>query len=175
MMKKALMLFTAGIGFLFADNFINLQITNDTIMTEGQYNINSTQPIYVRGGYLINNNKSNLFYAGIKSEGQIIGIDAPVKFSLFADYINTKNNSAIPVGIGASMFLKYFTLPVFARGEFEYAPEVLSFDDAKKCIKYKAEIGAQFIENGEVFAGYRHITFNTNYNSSVYVGVGFLF
>jgi hypothetical protein len=162
-------------GSLFAGNFINLQITNDTLMTEGQFNIAYEQPFYARGGFLLNSDKSNFYYVGIKSEGQAVGVDLPLKFSLILDFAHTKNNSAIPIGIGASGYLQQVSIPVFVRGEFEYAPKVLSFDDANKFVKFKIEMGTQFIENGEVFVGYRNISFENNYNSNVYGGIGFSF
>jgi hypothetical protein len=173
-MKKFLFSVLTGAS-LFADNYINLQITDNTIMIEGEAKISYNQPFYVRGGYMINTDEPNFIYGGIKSEGQIIGVDLPVKFSLFLDYVYKKNNSALPIGIGASGYLQQFAIPVFIRGEFEYAPKVLSFNEADKFVKYKIETGVQFIENGEVFAGYRNIRFNENYDSNLYVGVGFSF
>ena len=173
-MKKFLLSVLTGAS-LFAGNFINLQITNDTIMIEGEAKISYNQPFYVRGGYMINSDNPNFVYGGIKSEGQIVGVDLPVKFSLFVDYVYKKHNSALPIGIGASGYLQQFAIPVFIRGEFEYAPKVLSFDEAEKFVKYKMETGVQFIENGEVFVGYRNIRFNKNYDNSAYVGVGFSF
>ncbi|ACM93160.1 hypothetical protein NAMH_0105 [Nautilia profundicola AmH] len=172
---KKLLLSVFAAGSLFAGNFANLQITNDTIMVEGQAKVSYEQPFYVRGGYLINSDKSNFFYAGVKSEGQAIGIDLPIKFSLFVDFVHTTKNSALPVGIGASSYIGQFSIPVFVRGEFEYAPKILSFDEADKFMKFKVEAGTQFIENGEVFVGYRDISFDNNYDSSLYVGVGFTF
>ncbi|GAB6074971.1 hypothetical protein [Nautilia lithotrophica] len=173
-MKKLILSLFAACG-LFAGNFANLQITNDTIMIEGQAKVTYEQPFYVRGGYLIHSDKSNFFYAGVKSEGQAIGIDIPVKFSLFVDFVHTSKNSALPVGLGASGYIQQFSIPVFVRGEFEYAPKILSFDEADKYMKFKVETGTQFIENGEVFIGYRDIRFDHNYDSSLYVGVGFTF
>jgi hypothetical protein len=163
-------------GSLFADNFANIQITDKTVMVEGQGQVSYSQPVYVRGGYLINSGKEDFFYGGIKSEGQVIGVDMPVKFSLMLDFVHTTDNSALPIGIGASSYIGDISLPVFIRGEFEYAPAVLSFEDADKFMKYKIETGVRFIENGEVFVGYRNISFDDyTYNSNVYAGVGFIF
>jgi len=173
-MKKLLLSFLI-VGSLFAENFVNLQISNETLMLEGQYKVSFQEPFYVRGGYLINSEKSNFAYVGIKSEGQMIGADLPAKFSLFLDYVKTKNNSAIPVGIGINSYLNEFSIPLFIRGEMAYAPKILSFEEANKFVKLKIETGARFIENGEVFIGYRNISFDKNYNSTFYAGVGFSF
>ena len=171
-MKKFLLNVLASAS-LFANNFISLQITNDNIMIEGETKYSYNEPFYIRGGYMINNNYPNFMYGGIKSEGHIIGINIPIKFAILLDYVLIKYNSALPVGIGASGYLQQFAIPVFIRGEFEYAPAILSFSDADKFIKYKIETGIQFIENGEIFAGYRNIRFDEKYDSSVYIGVGF--
>jgi hypothetical protein len=172
---KKLVLSALAAASLFAGNFINLQVSSDNIMAEGQAQVTYQQPFYVRGGYLIHSDKPNFFYAGIKSEGQAVGVNLPVKFSLFTDFVHTDHNSALPIGLGASGYIQQFSVPVFVRGEFEYAPNILSFDEADKFMKFKVETGIQFIENGEVFAGYRDIRFNHNYDSSLYVGVGFTF
>jgi len=162
-------------GSLFADNFINVQITNSTIMVEGQTLASHNKPFYIKAGFLVHSDKNNFYYAGIKSEGQIIGVDIPATFSLFIDAVHTKNNTAIPMGVGFSSYLEQFKMPVFIRGEFEYAPKVLSFDDAERFSRYKGELGIRFIENGEVFAGYRHISFDKVYNSAIYGGIGLSF
>jgi len=173
-MKKLILLVIAS-SFIFAENFLNLKITNETLMTEAQYQVVDAEPVYVRGGYLMNKDKDNFFYVGLKTEGQIIGSDNPVSFSLFVDGVHTKDNSALPIGIAASGYFQQFALPVFARAEFAYAPEILSFDDAKKFSEFKIESGVRFIVNGEVFVGYRHISFDKNYDSHVYGGIGFVF
>jgi hypothetical protein len=64
---------------------------------------------------------------------------------------------------------------VFVRGEYEFAPKVLSFDDANRFSKIDAQIGIQPIENGELFVGYRNISFNHNYDSGIYGGIGYHF
>jgi len=173
-MKKLLLVLIAG-TFLFAENFINLKITNKTLMTEFQYQIMDTQPFYARGGFLYNDEKDNFFYAGLKTEGQIIGADIPVNFALFVDVVHTKDNTALPIGIAASGFFQQFQLPVFVRAEAAYAPEVLSFDEAERFTEFKIETGVRFIVNGELFVGYRNIRFDETYDSHLYAGVGFVF
>jgi len=162
-------------SLLLAGNFTNLQITNSTLFVNAQAQILPSQPIYVRGGYLINQNKHNFAYIGIKSEGNLLGENSPITASLFIDSVYTKNNNAIPIGIGASSYLPFFQVPTFIRGEIEYAPSILSFNKANRFLKGNAEIGVQFIENAEAFVGYRNISFNHLYNNAVYAGVGFDF
>jgi len=173
-MKKVLLSFLIA-GGLFAEDFINLQISNKTLMLEGQYKIISQEPFYLRGGYLVNYKNANFAYAGIKAESQIIGTILPTKFSLFLDYVGTKNNSAIPIGIGMDSYIGGISIPFFVRGEVEYAPKFLSFKEANKFIKCKIETVSRFIIDGETFLGYRIISFDKHYNSAFYVGVGFYF
>jgi len=174
-MKKILLSFLMA-GSLFAENFINLQIANETLMIEGQYKLTFQNPIYVRGGYLFYSDKPDFYYIGIKSEGQVVGATVPTKFSMFLDYVNTKDNkSAIPIGIGVNSYLSLTSIPFFIRGEAEYAPKILSFKEANKFIKLKIEGGFRFTENGEIFTGYRSISFNKSYNNTLYVGIGFSF
>jgi hypothetical protein len=174
-MKRLLLITTLTISSLFAGNFANLQITNSTLFINAQAKISQSQPIYVRGGYLINEDKSNFGYLGIKSEGNLLGEDSSIIASLFTDGVYTKHYSALPVGIGASVHLPFSQLPTFLRGEVEYAPKILSFDEANRFFKGNAEICVQFIENAEAFVGYRSISFNHLYHNSVYAGVGFVF
>ena len=175
-MKKTLLIALMG-GFLFAQNNVNLQISNDTlgIYAQGQITQNN---IYARGFFLYNDesHKNNFFSLGVKAEGNLIGTDIEnVKFSLLADFVHTKDNSALPLGVGVFSYIPNVRYPVFVRGEYEYAPKILSFDDADRFSRADIQIGIQPIENGEIFIGYRHISFNKNYKSGMYVGLGYEF
>jgi len=172
---KKILLATLTAGILSASNFVNLEMTNSTIFINAQFQALPSQPIYVRGGYLINTNKNNFVYAGIKSEGNLFGNNANILASLFVDGVYTKNNSAIPLGIGVSSYLPFYKVPTLIKGEIEYAPKILSFKDADRFLKAKIELGIQFIKNAEAFVGYRTISFNHLYNNAVYVGAGFNF
>jgi hypothetical protein len=175
-MKKLLSIVALGASLFASNNFINLKLTNNTLGIDAQVNVVQNQPIYARAGFLYYDGKSNFAYGGVKSEGPLVGVDLPFNFSLIVDFVHTSGNSAIPIGIGISSYLAAgFKMPVFFRAEAEYAPKVLSFDNADRFSKVKVETGVQFIENGEVFVGYRHLSFNKAYNSNFYGGVGFNF
>jgi hypothetical protein len=174
---KKIIIFIATIVFLFAQNYANLKITNETIAIYGQVKLTENN-IYARGEYLYNDddNKENFLYIGLKGEGNLIGADIQnIKLSLLLDLVHTKNNSAIPIGISVFSYLPNFELPIFIRAEAEYAPKVLSFDNADKFSKVDAVIGIQPIENAEIFMGYRNISFNNNYDNSFYGGIGYYF
>ena len=165
-------------SLVFAQNTnINLQITNSTIGVYAESGITQNN-IKARGFFLYNDNsnKHNFYLAGIKAEGNLIGVDIQnLKFSLIADFVHTKDNSALPLGFGVFSYIPNINVPVFIRAEAEYAPKVLSFDDADRFSRVDAQIGYAPITNGEIFLGYRTLSFNHNYNSAVYVGLGYSF
>ena len=174
---KKLLLAAAAAGMLFAQNNVNIQISNDTLGVYAQGQITQNN-IYARGFFLYNDqdHRHNFYSAGVKAEGNLIGVKMQnVKFSLIADFVHTKDNSAVPLGIGVFGYIPNVQYPVFVRGEYEFAPKILSFDDADRFSRFDAQIGLQPIENGELFVGYRNISFNHNYKSGLYVGIGYNF
>jgi len=176
-MKKLLSVFVFGSVMFASPTTINIQVTNSTI--GGYLETGLTQEkLKVRGMFIYNDNsnKHNFYSAGIKAEGNLIGSNnTSTKFSIITDFVHTKNNSAIALGCGIFSFMPQINLPVFIRAEGEYAPKVLSFDDAERFSKVSMDVGYMPIENGEVFVGYRNISFNNNYNSSLYFGLGYSF
>jgi len=177
-MKKILSTLSIITSVVFANpTTFNIQLTNSTI--GGYFETGVTQEnIKVRGMYLYNDHsdKKNFYSAGLKAEGNLIGFEnSNMRFSLITDFMHTNNNSAIAIGVGVFSFIPQINLPIFVRVEGEYAPKVLSFDDANRASKIDMNVGYFPIENGEVFIGYRNITFNHNYNSVSYVGIGYSF
>jgi len=176
-MKKTLISSLVLASTLFANNYAGLQLTNDTLSLYVQTKLTQNN-IYARAGYLYNDNKNknNFYFVGIKGEGNLIGIDVPnLKVSLLLDFVGTKNNSALPIGIGLFGYIPNFNLPVFVKTEAAYAPQVLSFKDANRFSRVDVSLGIQPIENSELFIGYRNISFNHNYDSSFYGGIGYHF
>ncbi len=177
-MKKILASFVFLGSLMFAQNAnINLQITNSTIGVYAEGGITQNN-IKARGFFLYNDNsnKHNFYLVGLKAEGNLIGVDLDnIKFSLIADFVHTKDNSAIPIGIGVFSYIPNISIPVFIRAEGEYAPKVLSFDDADRFSRFDFSVGYSPIVNGEIFVGYRNLSFNHNYNSAIYGGIGYNF
>ena len=174
---KKLLLALLVVGTLFAQNNVNIQISNDTLGIEAQGQITQNN-IFARGFFLYNDESGryNFYSLGVKAEGHLIGVDAQnIKFALIADFVHTKDNSAIPLGIGAFGYIPNIQYPVFVKGEYEFAPKILSFDDADRFSKVDIRVGIQPIENGELFLGYRNISFNHNYKSGLYLGLGYNF
>ena len=176
-MKKTTALLILGASLFAQNSNVNLQITNSTIGVYAESGITQNN-IKIRGFYLYNDNsnKNNFYLAGLKAEGKLIGVDIEnLKFSVIADFVHTKNNSAVPVGFGVFTYIPNVSLPVFIKMEAEYAPKVLSFDDADRFSRVDTQIGYVPIVNAEIFAGYRNLSFNHNYNSVFYGGLGYNF
>ena len=175
-MKKLIFSIVTGV-LLFAQNSVNVQITNSTIGLYGETPV-SQENIKLRGFFLYNDNsnKHNFYLGGVKAEGNLVGVNADnMKFSVISDFVHTKNNSAIALGVGFFSFLPDISLPLFVRAEGEYSPKVLSFDDADRFSRIDVQLGYSPIVNAEIFAGYRNISFNHNYNSVFYGGLGYNF
>ena len=176
---KKLALSTLMVGsFLFAQNTgFNIQISNSTLGVYAESGVTQNK-IKIRGFYLYNDNENinNFYSAGVKAEGHLIGANLDdVKFSILSDFVHTKDNSAIALGAGIFTYIPNISLPVFIRIEGEYAPKILSFNDAERFSRVDTQIGYTPIVNAEIFAGYRNISFNHNYNSVFYGGLGYSF
>ena len=110
----------------------------------------------------------------IGNKGMSFGMGAKLNYTK----VETKNFSALPLGIEFAYKIPAPNLiPMALHGSLYYAPQVLSFADAKDYLEYRIHYDIEFIENAGVTVGYRSI--NTtfidtskllNYNSSWYFG-----
>ncbi|MDY0233045.1 MAG: YfaZ family outer membrane protein [Sulfurimonas sp.] len=95
----------------------------------------------------------------------------------------TKNFSSFPLGVEATYKILGGAIPLYIKGVVYYAPEILSLQDAKSFLEYRASLDVELITNGYVTVGYRSIDTNydgkkggdMNYNKSAYIGVKFAF
>ncbi|MEA3522607.1 MAG: YfaZ family outer membrane protein [Campylobacterota bacterium] len=107
----------------------------------------------------------------------IIGMGVKYEYSRIDD----ENFSALPLGIELRYLLPFeIAIPLYIGGEFYYSPEVLTFNDAKNYIEYRANIDVEIIDRGHIIVGYRNIELNfdkidMNYNRSWYFGFKFQF
>jgi len=170
-MKKILLILTSLI--LYAHN-LSIELTNSTFLVGGEFKI-PNQNVKLRGDFIYNDNKNkhNFFSVGIKAEGLLIGTDSQnIIFDMLIDVVHIKDNTAIPLGAGIFGYVPNISLPFYFKIEEEYAPKVLSFKDAYRFNRFDIQIGYYPIYNGKIFIGYRSISFNTNYNNSMYAGIG---
>lgn len=111
------------------------------------------------------------------SENLLIGMGIKYEYSR----IKESDFSALPIGLEARYLLPVSVgVPMYVGGIFYYSPEVLTFNDAKNYIEYRANFDMELIERGHVVIGYRNIDLNTNakdmnYNHSWYLGFKFQF
>ncbi len=111
------------------------------------------------------------------SENLLVGMGVKYEYSRVAD----KDFSALPLGIELRYLLPFnASIPMYIAGLFYYSPEVLTFNDAKNYIEYRANFDVEIIERGHLLVGYRNIDLNfdvsdMNYNHSWYLGFKFQF
>lgn len=106
------------------------------------------------------------------------GLSLGVGFKLNYTQVNNKSFMSLPIGLEAAYELPFPDLiPMFVEANVYYAPEVLSFLDAKDYVEYRINYNLEMIKNVRLEVGYRNMdtkyfTFGKlNYNRSVYVGV----
>jgi len=176
MLKKLVLPLMIGSALMASD--ISMEITNNTLAGNVNLNIPQNENFQIRGTYLYNDHtdRHNYYSVGFAAIGQTPIDNYNSQISIFVDFDHTKDNTAIPIGI--SLFnnnIGTFQYPLFAKAEVAYAPAILSFDDAYRELKTKVEIGIKPIENAKAFIGYKSVSFNQNYISVGYAGIGFVF
>jgi len=157
---------------------LNLEITNTTLAANLNLLLPQKETFALRATYLYNDdkNKNDYYSVGFGAIGENALDNYNSKLTIFIDYTHTKNNSALPIGIGLfNNNFGNFQYPLFAKAEIAYAPQVLSFDEANKFLKAKVEFGLKPIQNAKTFIGWKTISFDNNYLSVVYAGIGFVF
>jgi len=172
-MKKLILLFSAV--FLFGFNNFSVEISGDTLNARAKTILMDTY--YVRANYLYNDksNRDDFYSVGISADGQLVGVDyAGMNVSLFSNFVQTTDNSAVSFGVELFSYLP-IAYPVYNEISFEYAPKILTFDDCDRFSRFRITFGIKPIENARIFAGYRNISFNSNYDNSFFAGIGFDF
>ncbi len=106
------------------------------------------------------------------------GLSLGVGFKLNYTQVDNKSFMSLPVGIEASYELPFPDLiPMFVEANVYYAPQVLSFLDAKDYVEYRINYNIEMIQNVRLNIGYRNMSTNyfnqgnLNYNDSFNLGV----
>jgi len=92
-----------------------------------------------------------------------------------------KSFVAFPISMMVQARMYLGNLPKSALSfKFAYAPEPLTFSDAKTYLEYRIEADMQIIDNIDLYLGYRNIDTNykgadVNFNSTAYLGGRFIF
>ncbi len=176
MLKKisfiSLLLATSLFSFERASMGVN--INNDDVEFEGRSSIEYFTDIPEYRNFFVDMNYINanesLFGLGISSENSPINYQN-LLFSVglrgvFASK-GGENFTAIPLSFGAKTRLGFNGLPETYLGiKANFAPSVLSFQDADKYKEYRVELDANVIPNVNVYVGARRI--DTDYKSGAY-------
>ena len=116
----------------------------------------------------------------MQNSGVIFGI------GMKTNYTKVQGNSfvSIPLGVEVGYTLP-IAIPIIFGSKVYYAPESLSFSDAKSFLEYRIDASMEVIEKGSLIFGYRNIDTNietinhreidVNYNESIYFGFRFAF
>jgi hypothetical protein len=196
-MLKKLLLIALSVSSLFAFHTIELNINDKDFEGKlhfdmGQFN-ESVMPdtTFFGIGYMKGSEQNSDFHDadGLveasflmqrpfgSSENLLVGMGIKYEYSR----INDNDFSAIPLGLEVRYLLPFNVgVPMYVGGIFYYSPEVLTFNDAKNYIEYRAGFDVEIIERGHLVLGYRNIDLNfdakdMNYNSSWYLGFRFQF
>ena len=116
-----------------------------------------------------------LMMRDISNSGMRVGMGVKLNY--------TNKYSTLPLGLEMEYKIPSArVIPIYLNGEFYYAPQVLSFHDAKDFLEYRASIDIELIKNGRITLGYRNLdtdydrlSGSFNYNESWYFGfkIGF--
>jgi hypothetical protein len=202
-MLKKMMTMLALTGSLFAMHEAELNLNNYDLNAKldfdmGQFN-DAVDPdsVFVGARYLHGSHQNNehdhekdhdLFDAHFFVKQHLSGY-RPLSLGLGTKLVNThigKNDFyALPIGVLAEYELPLgLPVPFILGGSFYYAPEVLSWEDAKNYTEYDVHLDIRIIDRAAVTAGYRRIDtdfdvsgtdVNFNFNESWFAGVKFRF
>lgn len=133
--------------------------------THSTDNINTLNP-YFEGNFLIMREIGNM--------GMSLGMGVKLNYTKVEDI----DFSALPLGMEFGYKIPATKLvPMSINGSVYYAPQVLSFTNAKEYLEYRIHYDVELIENAGLTLGYRNMntTFDNNlgtlnYNSSWYFG-----
>ena len=200
MLKKLVMTLALG-SSLFAMHEAELNLNNYDLgvnlnLDMGQFS-NSVDPdsVFFGAGYLHGSHQHNesaddkdhdlfdlhfLVKQRLKgSSGLTAGLGTKLVYTTVGGY----DYYALPIGAMLDYELPLgLSIPFIVGGSFYYAPQVLSWQDAKDYMDYGLHLDIRLIDRAAVTAGYRHIDTNFDvsggdytFNDSWYVGVKFRF
>ncbi len=126
--------------------------------------------------------KIDLYYEVNFLMKEVIG-DSGMSIGMGAKLNYTKDFSALPLGLEFEYIIPAKKLvPMYVYGSVYYAPNSLSFIDAKSFLEYRMSYNVEIIENSCVTIGYRNVNVNYRtalgnivYNDAFYAGFKFAF
>ncbi len=157
--------------FSFERASLGININNDDVELEARGSLEYFTDVpeyrnfFIEGNFL--NAKKNLYGLGISAENSPINYQN-LLFSIGLKGVHSSyaadSFTALPITIGAKVKLGLDMIPdTYIGVRAEYAPSVLSFQDADNYSDVRAEIDANIIPNVNVYIGARRV--NTNYKN----------
>lgn len=189
MLKKLLLSLTLG-ATLFAQHDASLNLNNNDIEVQadidlGELNQSDYPDTYFFTLSLLETDSKestdSLISAGFKLRQDVMGVEG-LRFGIGFKGVYTKVSqqtfSALPLGAEAEyILLTGLAMPVTVFAGIDYAPSVLSFDNADKYMEKRLELGVQIVEQAKIFVGYRDIDTDYEaglgdytYNDEFYIG-----
>jgi hypothetical protein len=194
-MIKNILLFTfllSTLAFARGDrSSFGLNINSDDLEVEGRISLATRnrsiefRNFYIDGNF-INGEDDNLYGLGFYVENSPHGysnltFDIGLRSVFSSNDMLDQNFVAIPITVAAKARMYLGNLPKSSLGfKLAYAPDPLSFSDAKSYFEYRIEADMQVIDNINVYIGYRNIDTeykaeDITFNSAGYVGFKFVF
>lgn len=202
-MLKKLITTLALTGSLFAMHEAELNLNNHDLNAKldldmGQFN-GAVDPdaVFIGARYLHGSHQNNerhyekdhdLFDAHFYVKQRLSGYRAlslGLGTKLVYTHIEKNDFYALPIGVLAEYDLPIgLPVPFILGGSFYYAPEVLSWEDAKNYTEYDLHLDIRIIDRAAITAGYRRVDtdfdvdghdVNFNFNESWFAGVKFRF
>jgi hypothetical protein len=202
-MLKTLVTTLALTGSLFAMHEAELNLNNYDLNAKldldmGQFN-DAVDPdsVFIGGRYLRGSHEHNErgddkdhdlydahFFVKQRLSGApafTVGLGAKLVYTSVASY----DYNALPIGVHAGYDLPLgLPVPFTLGGSFYYAPEVLSWQDAKNYTEYEVYLDIRLIDRAALTGGYRRIdtdfdvsgeTVNFTFNEAWFAGIKFRF
>jgi hypothetical protein len=174
-MKKIILSLVAASALAMANNQVELNINNDTVEVNGDiylndiYEVSNDSNYYFTASYLSSSqepgDRQTLVTAGLKILNPFVN-DNGLSLGLGIKGVVADNSSQTFAAIPLGLFIKYeLNEKIQFNANMNYAPQTLSFSDAKAYREFKLTADYKVLENGYVFVGSRYI--KTSYDKSI--------
>lgn len=167
-MLKKLVVGSMLLGSTLVADSVSININSDSLELGGEINLNKIYMLNENSDYLFtasylkgeeNNVDSNLLSVGVKALNPYLN-DNGVSFGLGIKMVRpdfdgvSEDFFAIPLGLFANYQVNE---DVHIDGSFDYAPNVLSMQDAEKFQAWNIKANYEVIDNGFAYVGLRNI------------------
>lgn len=155
---------------------LDLSLNNDAVGLDYTTQITNSE-INVGAGVLHHQDNGEAFWGSFFVADNVnkqSGILAGLGGRLYYIDADKRNDKGTAVGLGG--FVNWDIPPVpnlSLRGEFYYAPDVLSFDEVNRYIDFSARVQYRIIEQAWIYAGYRNAEMKGDSGSDQKIDEGF--